>query len=237
MDVLAFFIMQDQQGNGIVVQLQAYDVTEISTPRIVSEFKKYPTLTDAIGFCFQIGDHAFYALVFPTANKGWLYDVGTKQWNEWNWTDNNGVLNRPRANCCMFVNRVNLVGDWQNGQLLQLSLDIYQDVGQPITCIRTFPHENDSNERVSTLNFQADMQVGTAAEGDNPQVSLSWSDDKGVSYGNPVLQTLGQIGQYLTTPSWNRLGQARDRVYKLSWTANCRTALNGGFIERKKART
>lgn len=237
MDVLVFFIMQDQQGNGIVVQGQGYEVAEISTPRIVAEFKSYATLTDAIGFCFQIADHAFYCLVFPTANKGWLFDVGNSQWCEWNWIDNDGNFNRPRANCCMFAYGVNLVGDWENGQLLELSVDVYSDNGQPIVCVRTFPHDNDNNERVTTLNFQADMQVGNAAEGDDPQVSLSWSNNKGVSYGNPVLQPLGKIGQFLKTLSWNRLGQARDRVFKLSWAANCKTALNGGFIERKKART
>src|SRR5258705_6736 len=110
MDVLVCFIMQDQQGNGIVVQGQGYDIIEISIPRVVSEFKSYSTLSDAIGFCFQIEDHPFYALIFPTAEKGWLYDLLTKQWNEWNWCDDNGNLLRPRANCCMFAYGSNLVG-------------------------------------------------------------------------------------------------------------------------------
>ena len=237
MDVLVFFMMEDQQGNGIVVQGQGYDVTEISTPRIVDEFKSYATLSDAIGFCFQIGDHPFYALVFPTANKGWLYDVGTKQWSEWNWVDGNGVFNRPRANCCMFVNGFNLVGDWQTGQLLLLSLDTYLDNGQPITCIRTFPHNIVDNVRISGLCFEADMEVGTDLNNEVPEVSLSWSDDKGKSYGNPITQSLGQTGDYVVVPMWNRLGHARDRVYKLSWAANCKTALNGGFLSLNKART
>ncbi len=242
MDVLTFFIMQDQQGNGIVVQGQGYDVTEISTPRTVSEFKNYVTLADAIGFTFQIADHAYYALIFPTANKGWLYDVGIKQWAEWNWTDGNGVLNRPRANCCMFAYGANLVGDWENGILLQLDINTYTDYNPatptgPITRVRTFPHMNDNNDRVTTLSFDADMEVGTVLDDSNPQVSLSWSDNKGVSYGNPVMQSMGKIGEFLTVISWNRLGQARDRVYKLSWSEPIRTALNGGFIERKAART
>ncbi len=242
MDVLVFFIMQDQQGNGIVVQGQGYDVTEISTPRVVSEFKKYPTLTDAIGFCFQIEDHAYYCLIFPIANKGWMYDLTTKQWAEWNWTDGNGNLNRPRANCCMFAYGFNLIGDFEKGQLLKLDINTFTDYAVatptgPITRVRTFPHLNDNNDRVSTLSFDADMEVGTIPDDSDPQVSLSWSDDKGVSYGNPVMQTMGKLGDTLATISWNRLGQARDRVYKLSWSTPNKTALNGGFIERKKART
>ena len=243
MDVLCFFIMQDQQGSGIVVQGQGYDVTEISTPRIVSEFKSYADLTDAIGFCFQIEDHAFYCLVFPTANKGWMYDLTTKQWAEWNWTDGNGNLNRPRPNCCMFAYGVNLVGDWENGCLLQLDINTFTDYTPvaptgPITRIRTFPHLNDNNDRSTTLSFDADIQVGTTDDQElDPQISLSWSDNKGVSYGNPVMQSMGKTGDFLNTATWNRLGQARDRIFKLSWSEPIKTALNGGFIERKKART
>ncbi len=233
------FIMQDKQGNGIVIQGDGYTLTEISTPRLVSIFKDYVDLTDAVGFCFQIVDHAFYALVFANANAGWLYDLTTKQWSEWGWTDGNGVLNRPRANCYMFVYNANLVGDWENGKLLKLDINEYQEYGaSPIVCTRTFPHITDAKySRISGLAFDADMQVGTIEDDGDPQVSLSWSDDKGVSYGNPVMQSLSKTGKFLTTISWNRLGQARDRVYKLSWAANCKTALNGGFIDSKAAKT
>ena len=229
-DVLVFFIMQDKQGNGIVVQGQGYDVSEISTPRTVKEFKSYLTLDDAIGFCFQIGDHAFYCLVFPTASKGWMYDLKTKQWNEWNWCDENGNLLRPRANCCMFAYGVILVGDWENGKLLRLSLDVSNDEGSPIVRIRTFPHMS-NGIKISYGNFQADMEVGTIVDEDAaPEVLLSWSDDKGKTYGNPIAQSLGKTGDYTAVPSWNKTGQARDRIFKLQWSADMITALNGGFI-------
>jgi hypothetical protein len=254
-DILAFFIMQDQQGNGLVVMLQGYEVSEISTPRIVTEFKKYITLSDAIGMCFQIEEHAYYALIFPTANKGWLYDLttsaktGAKVWYEWNWTDINGGLNRPRANCCMFANGANLVGDWETGDLLKLDIDTYTDYASinasnagvggngPIIRVRTFPHLIKNNNRITYNSFDADMEVGTAIEGDDPQIFLSWSDDKGKTYGNPVPQSMGKIGEYSVVPTWNRLGQARDRVFKLQWSTNNKTTLNGAFVEYKQART
>ena len=137
-DTIVFWLMQDRQGQFIVVMGQGYDISEISTPRLIKEFEAYTTTSDAVGFTYQIADHAFYALIFPTANKGWLYDLKTKWWNEWNWTDNNGNLNRPRANCCMFVYGSVVVGDWQNGRLLKLDPDTYTDVDvdrtpQPIT--------------------------------------------------------------------------------------------------------
>ena len=84
----------------------------------------------------------------------------------------------------------------------------------------------------------ADIEVGTIIDpAEDPQVSLRWSDNRGVSFGNAVQQTLGQSGEYLTTPSWNRLGFARDRVFELSWTANAATALNGAYIDVEKMET
>lgn len=70
-----------------------------------------------------------------------------------------------------------------------------------------------------------------------PLIFLSWSDNKGVSYGNPVEQSIGLTGEFLTTVSWNRLGMARDRVFKLQWSENADIALNGGFVEIAKARS
>ena len=77
------------------------------------------------------------------------------------------------------------------------------------------------------------MEVGTIPESmtDNPEMaSLVWSDTGGASWGNPVMQSIGSSGQYLTSPQWSRLGYARDRVYELSWSAPCKMALNGGYL-------
>lgn len=242
-DILTLFLQQDMQGNGLVLQGQGYDVVEISTPRLVKEFKSYPTIEDGIGFCYQVSDHAFYELVFPTANKGWIYDLTTKQWSEKNWMDDNGVLNRPRENMCMLFNGLLLVGDWETGNLLQLDVNTYTDYTNDnpigtIPRIRTFPHMMDANARVIYNSFDADITVGDILDQSvTPMISLSWSDDRGVSYGSPVMQSMGRTGQYLTTVTWNRLGYARDRVYKLSWSENLNCALNGGFSRRTKAKT
>lgn len=237
-DILVFFIMQDQQGNGIIVKGAGYELEEISTPRIVSMIKKYETISDAIGFCFQIEDHAFYALIFPTASKGWLYDLTNKQWCEWNWVDENGQFLRPRANCFMFANGQLLVGDWENGKLLRLDDELSMDEDQPVVWVRTFPHMVDDNVKIHYKKFQLDAQVGTIEDQDEtPLVDLSWSDNKGVSYGNALSQSLGKTGEYTTVPAWSRLGMARDRVFKVSSSANALTAINGAFVEAVAAKS
>ena len=70
-----------------------------------------------------------------------------------------------------------------------------------------------------------------------PIITLSWSDDRGKSYGFPVEQTLGLGGEFKTTVTWNRLGYARDRVFRLQTSEPIKLALNGGFCEVAKGRT
>ena len=144
----------------------------------------------------------------------------------------------------MFAFGFVLVGDFENGRILRLNPNVYTDYFPatptgPITRIKTFAHiTGEKYERISYKNFDADISPGNIEDQeDDPQIYLSWSDNKGVSYGNPVAQSMGKTGQFYTTVSWNRLGMGRDRIFKLQWSANLKTALNGGFIELAKART
>lgn len=246
-DVVGIWLMQDRAGKNMVVRTNGYGIDDIGTPFLTKEFNSYVDTSDAIGFFFQQDDHAFYVLIFPTANKTWLYELKTKQWNRWCWKNvNTGTLDRHRANCGMFFNGQNMVGDWETGKIYILDGNTYTDISDnpdeptPIERIKTFLHMvGPEFERIIYNSFDADMEVGRQdpiIESD-PLVFLSWSDNRGVSYGNPVGQSMGRGGEFNTTISWNRLGYTRDRIFKLQWSAPVKTALNGGFATVKAART
>lgn len=233
-DNSAFWLSQDRQGKAIVVKTRGYVVQDITPKAIAAEFQSYGNISDAIGFTFQIVGHVFYVLCFPSANKTWAVDIQSLQWFEWAWTDNNGNLNRHRANCCCFAYGLNIVGDWQNGNIYALDINEYTDSGQPISRIRSFPHLIQDAKRLTYSSFIADIQVGTQPgllSSDPPMVSLRWSDDRGATYGNRVEQSMGSGGQYLASVIWNRCGMARDRVFELSWSAPMQTSLQGAFID------
>lgn len=244
-DILTFWLMQDKQGNAIIVKGSNYSIAEISTPAIVADIKTYPEISDAIGYCYQQQDHSFYILTFPRANKTWAYELVTGQWHEVAWTDENGNFNRHRGNCCMFVYGKNIVGDWQKGILYELDPKALTDSGSPIVRLRTFPHMIIDGKRVNYNQFIVDLQVGTTdlsggvEEGSvqEPMLSLRWSDDRGKTYGDAVMQSIGLGGDYLKQISYWRLGQARDRVFEISWSAPVVTALNGAFLEIQEAKT
>lgn len=238
-DVSLFWLTQDRQGSAIVAMSSGYAVERISTHAIEQEFQSYSKIDDAIGYCHQIEGHAFYILNFPTANKTWAYELSAKQWHERGSLDGNGTLNRHRGNAFAFAYNQGHVGDFQNGTLYVFDQDYFFDGDTAIPRIRTFPHivGQDSN-RIEYIRFVADMEVGQTdgtIPSNPPLISLRWSDTRGVTYGNPVLRSMGATGEYYVAPQWRKLGMARDRVFELSWSEPVRTALNGAWIEIRKA--
>lgn len=232
MDGSIYWLAQEPQGHAMILRIDGFEAKRVSTHAIENEFQNYSRIDDAIGYTFQQGGHFFYALIFPTADKTWVYDLSTDQWHEWLWLDGDGAFHRHRGNCFAFWNNTWIVGDWQNGNLYSLDTESFTDNGTPISRVRSFPHLINNGYRVMYREFVADMEVGNGdGSGSEPQVWLRWSDTKGASWGNAILGGIGNTGQYLRSIQFQRLGMARDRVFELAWSANCKTALNGAFID------
>lgn len=239
-DISLLWLSQDKQGYAIVVMTDGYNVRRVSPHALEQEWQLYSTISDAIAYVHQIEGHAFYVLTFPTADRTYCYDLTTGQWHRRASIDSNGVLHRHRSNCFAFAYGYNLVGDYQNGNLYNLTNAVFTDNGTAIPRIRRFPHLVEDGKRVIYDSFQADMATGQIEGGDSanpPQLTLRWSDNKGFSFGNGVMQSMGGTGQYITSPQWNRLGLARDRVFEISWSANTDTALQGCWIRYRPCLT
>lgn len=243
-DYMVYWLSSDEQGHAIVLRGHSYNAERISTHALENEFSTYSDVSDAIGFTYQQEGHTFYVLIFPSANTTYVFDEITKLWHRRAWTDNNGNLNRIRANCYANAYQKDLVGDWQNGNIYVLDIDTYTDNGQPISRIRSFPHLITEDNRITYTNLTVDLQVGAnngmidhSTSENPPVISLRWSNDRGVTYGNRVEQSMGAVGQYLTSVKYSRLGMARDRVYELSWSAPAPVALQGVWVNTIDALT
>lgn len=239
-DVNLFWLSQDAQGHGIVVKAQDTAILRISTNAIEQDIQSYGSISDAIGFCHQVEGHSFYVLTFPSADVTWAYDLSTGEWHRRASIDGNGVQHRWRANCFAFAYGLNLVGDYQNGKIYSLDSGIFTDNGTAIPRIVSFPHITADGRRCMYSQFQIKAQVGYIANTPTyspPMATLRCSDDAGVTYGNGVQQSLGASGQYITSPQWQRLGMARDRVFELSWSANADVAITGAWVNYRSAAT
>jgi len=244
-DLSVYWLSQDEQGQRMVLAGTGYQAKRISTHAIEKEFSEYTTVSDAIGHTYQQQGHTFYVLSFPSADKTWVYDVSQGLWHERAWSDSNGNLHRVRGAFHAAVYGKNIVQDWETGKLYELSLSSFTDDGDDVVRIRSGAHLVGGNfNRVSYLSFTADIQVGTddgsidgTSASNPPKVSLRWSDTRGATWGSPITQSLGAVGQFATTVTWHRLGMARDRVFELSWSVPAAVALNGAFINVVESET
>lgn len=233
MDNSIYWVAKNPQGQGIIMRNDGMTALRISTHALEQEIQKYSRIDDAIGYTHQLGGHLFYVVTFPTADRTWAFDLATGQWAERLWMDTQGALHRHRGNCYAFWNGMALVGDWENGNLYEMTPAATDDAGAPMIHIRSFPDMCNDGARLFFREFIADMQVGAALEAStvDPKVRLRWSDDRGASWGNPIMSSLGKTGETLTSIQFQRLGMARHRVFELSWSASVKTALNGAFVQ------
>jgi len=167
LDNSLFWLGTDPRGYGIVYRNQGYTGKRISTHAIEYAIQSYGDISDAVAYTYQQEGHAFYVLNFPTADKTWVYDVATNAWHEragWN----NGVFTRNRGNCQMNFNSQTIVGDYQNGNLYALDLDVYADNGQSQKWLRSWrpiPPGQNNLKRTAQHTLQLDCETGVGLNG------------------------------------------------------------------------
>lgn len=232
-DTSIYWLGAGEIGEGLVFRTEQMGALLISTPALTEELRTYPRLDDAIGYTHQLDTHIFYVLTFPTADKTWVYDLSTKQWHERLWMDDLGELHRHRGACSARWQGKQVVGDWENGNLYELSADVFTDNGQEMLYLRSWPKLSNEGNYITYDRFLAEMQVGESAPNDpEPQVRLRWSDSNGRNWSNTLSRGLGKRGEFAKKPTFNRLGTDRGngRIFELSWSANVKTALNGAYV-------
>jgi hypothetical protein len=210
---------KDDRGQGVVWKMAGYVPERISTYAVENATSTYPIISDARAYSYQQGGHEFYVLTFPSADVTWVYDSTTNLWHKRAYRDALNVLHRDRGNCAaIFSNKV-VVGDWQNGNLYSLDLNIYTDAGGvPLWRMRRAPHLTSDLKRVSYQELQIQYEPGVglvSGQGSDPQAMLTYSDDGGSTWSNQHWTSVGKIGQYKNRARWQRLGMARDRIFQV----------------------
>jgi hypothetical protein len=213
----------DSKGRGVVYQATGFVPKRISTHAIEQAIEKYGDISSASSYTYQQNGHFFYVLNFSSANTTWVYDVSTGLWHERVFT-NAGDFERHRTNYHCFAYNTHIVGDYENGKIYKLDSSVNTDDGEEITRQRVFPHISAEFKRMFFSYLQVDMRTGigldgaTSTQGSNPQAILDWSDDGGYTWSNEKWASIGKIGKRLTRVLWRRLGQSRERVFRVTIT-------------------
>jgi len=209
------YVSRNIRGQAQVMMMNGYVPTRIST-HAVEQTLTDQFIDDARAWTYQLEGHEVYVVSFPTLDLTWAFDISTGMWHKWLWVDNQNVYHRHRGNCHASFQGLNLVGDWENGNVYQLDALNYTDNGDEIRRLRRAPHLISDYQRQYFHELQIHFQPGVGLpDGSAPQAMLRWSDDGGSTWSNEHWSSIGVQGAYQNRAIWRRLGQSRDRIFEV----------------------
>lgn len=215
----------DTRGQGIAWFARGFEPVRISTHAVETAWKSYSSIQDAFAFAYTRDGHQFWMINFPTGNATWVYDCTSQMWHERGWWNGSG-FDRHRSSFHMYAFGTHYVGDRTNGKIYSMDEAWHDDAGTAIHRVRTSPHVSDDDSWLFCSKFRLDMENTGAL---NPK--LDWSDDGGHTFvpGTPrttASQTSGAISVY----DFQRLGRFRDRVFRVTITANLAVAISDAHL-------
>lgn len=238
LDNSILWLARDERGALIAKRLNGYAGQRISTHAIEQAWQKYSRTDDAVAFTYQENGHGFWQVRFPTANTTWDYDVASNLWHQrgfWN-----GVqFLADRSTCHAYIFDKHLVGDWNSGNIYDMSTRYRDDNGAPIRWVRRSPIPGAENKEVYISEVEIDMQVGVgpqpplldgAGKARSPQVELKLSRDAAKTWGSPRLLNMGQAGEYNQRVRSIMWGRARKPVFELSGSDPVFTAIADAYV-------
>jgi hypothetical protein len=152
--------------------------------------------------CYAYAGKKFWVLSSPAWT--WEFNVSAGKWNE-RWSINAGNWGRWRATGGHPAFGKWLCGDAQSGNLAYIDDTNFAELGSPqLYRIESAPVADFPNRlRVARADFNFATGQGQATGATqnivNPSVAISWSDDDGVTWKNPIYRALGMQGKSLRT--------------------------------------
>ena len=195
-DNAVYFLGQDKS----VYSVAGYSPQEISTFAIAQTLSELEC-SDAEMFSYRNKGHKFVNLNLPSVARTFVYDTSTKLWHERTWT----------ARHYAYVYGKHLATNSITGKIWEIDANTYADGENEIVriCDLSFIDDGVRSFTIDKIEFVVETGRGGYGSGDatDPQVMFSWSNDGGRTFGNPVMASAGNTGQYRTRVVFRNLGQ------------------------------
>lgn len=225
------FLGSNLGGEPQVCMLRGYQVQVVSTPDIekdINEAIERGVTPETV--VHTVAGHTWYIVNIDSTS--YAYDTTTGIWDEWQTSGARycGQYAAPYANTA-------IVTDYRNGSVYVLDADVQTDGDEPMMREIISRHVFLDLDVSGVGKMQLDVETGVgliSGQGANPQVMMQISKDAGHTFGNEMWRTIGARGKYLTQVTWNRLGIARDWLFKLRITDPVKVALINAALDVSK---
>lgn len=223
-------------GSGVVGSRRAYtnngyQAVAISTDALEEEWAGYSEFSEATSWTYSQAGYTYYVTSWATDNKTYVYCLESQQWFQASTrVASDDTYNQWMAQQCTYAYDQLFVGDSTTTKLYSISQDFHTDNGTQIVRRRRSPHMTKGMMTVRHQYATVDCEVGNGlsyGQGVNPQMMLKYSDDGGQTWSADLWLPTGAKGKYRTLVNWQRLGEAKDRVYEISCSDPVRWVIYG----------
>lgn len=224
------WLAKNEQGENFFAATSQYSWDRISNHAVDHAIASYPETGDCICYGYEEDGHLFLVATFPTADVTWVYDATVSAalrkpiWHQRaSWDSTGAAYHRHRGNCFMNFADMRIVGDYQNGNLYQMSRSVYSEGENVLRALRRTRHiwQRTNRQRVFFASLQIEFTPGVGlqvGQGSNPQCMLRWSDDGGFTWSTLQTIPIGMAGETKNRAIAYLLGEARDRIWEISFT-------------------
>ena len=202
------WIGKTTRGSGIVYLARGHQPQRVSTRAVEQALAKSTDLSAATMWAYQVDGHEFIGINAPGLPSTWVYDAAIQQWHERaEWS---AGWQQGRVSHVCSHSGLQIVGD-ATGKLYTLSQTVYTNGTDPLVRERTWPHK--ISPSMQPISFHILQLACTTGYGGT--VTLEISNDGGMTFGPPLLRSLGAIGRFMQRIRWMPLGTAFDRVFRI----------------------
>lgn len=218
-----------------VVRLNGYGTDDISPPdldRLIESVADKTTLEASV---YVANGAPRWVLSSPTWT--WEFNLSTQKWNE---RQSRG-LTRWRGTQGVFAFGKWLIGDTQSGALFTIDGSFAGEGADRLVFliesgpVQGFPHRS----RVARADFDFATGVGNAAGAGTPEtdpvVEISWCDDGGTNWSQPLFRPLGRQGRPDTRVTVAMCGQTGPRGRR--WRLVCSDDVYAGLVHGVQSTT
>ncbi len=233
MDNSVLWVGRDMRGQGVVYKLDGFVPSRISTHAIEYILQHVPDLTVLRAYTYQQDGHTFYVLTGAGLSTTLVYDISTKFWHERAFLNSSGFFERHLSVFCLFAFGKQLVGDRNNGNVYDMSLDYYDDNGSPLKAQRTFTHICNEGKPLRSAMLEVDFEAGVgtqSGQGLNPVCTLEISNDFARTWSPEYQSNIGAVGIYLWRAVFRKLGFGYSFTFRVSITDPVKRSICGAYL-------
>jgi hypothetical protein len=215
LDNSIWMVGRDKEGANVVWRSQGTDFVKVSD----GATERFLAASEVVtAYSYQEEGKAFLMLNSEIGTRG--FQIGANQWHDRGWLNSaSGAQERQRQEFCAFVYGVHMVGDYANGKIYRMGLDLRTDAGDEIrrTIVAKEVSANGNQITVGALRLDFATGVGLDGEGQGVDpVVMVRAAPEGVSFGLERTESLGAIGEFDAQVLFYDFGVGRKWVFEIS---------------------